>query len=80
MSLKAFNLEYLVGHHNIISPLCSLVVFYGEVDHPGNRMGARPLSMVCNDDDGILLLFHHQKQHRACGFVGKGNRANCKLA
>ena len=28
MSLKAFNLEYLVGHHNIISPLGSLVVFY----------------------------------------------------
>ena len=62
-----------------LSP-CSLVVLYGEVDHPGNQMGTRPLSMVYIDDDAIILPVHHQKQHPACVLVGEGNRANCKLA
>ena len=66
MSLKAFNLEYLVGHHNILFPLCFIVVLYGEVHHTGNQMGARPKSNhVHIDDDAFILLFHHQKQHPA---------------
>ena len=56
MWLKVINLEYQVGHRNILSPLCSLVVLYGEVDHNGNRMGARPLSMVYTLM--MMLLFY----------------------